>query len=177
MNRKISYPSHEVPMRKWWAGIYKHVFIAPYPFFQIKSVLENDNYIPTYDDVKRGENLPDNFDDIIKQHGTPITWHEMHMAIEPNIPKIEFYRAVWLLSCIGFQERAGVKLQKTIDNYCRDNKIFLPEDDAISAILHPPLMQFLNNFKQFEIVAWDEFREHSTVLNLVELSQKNLPTI
>ncbi len=77
---------------------------------------------------------------------------------------------VWLLSCIGFQERADIALQGSIVEYCLRNDILIPDDDAIPAILHPSLMRFLSSFEASKMYAWDQFRDCRNELSLSQLA-------
>jgi len=151
---------------------YDHVFITPYPFFRIRSVTLNGTPASVFEETVRYEDQPDDFDEIIKRRGQPISWQYIHKALAPDVAKLKFYRAVWLLSCIGFQERADFSLQKKILEYCEVNRIYLPEDGALPAILHPLLKDFLLNFDGAEIFGWDELREHSIELPLNALERE-----
>lgn len=176
-NKQIDHPSRRTPIRAWWEGVYSHVYIALYPFYKIRNEI-GDGYANVYSpDPQTQKQFPNalydqkiKFRDHVKKWGEALEWAKVHAAVAPNVPKIEFYRAVWLLSCCGFQERACIKLQERIAKYCESNQILIPDDDAIPAILHPPLMRFLSSFETSNIYAWDEFRDCRHELSLSQLA-------
>lgn len=167
----IDHPSYKVPALSWWEGIYDHVFFALHPFVRVRKepgAHASDGSI--FEDVKMLSNDEAvELDDVIKQRGEIISWHEVHMAVSPQTPEIEFNRAVWLLSAIGYVDRAGIALQKQIAAYCERERLLLPEDSGIPAILHPRMEQFLSHFGVSDVTAWDEFRHNSMELALTAL--------
>jgi hypothetical protein len=169
MNRHIAYPDIDIPIKQWWAGHYDHVFIAPSPFFRLRSANRDETSDAQYDPVMYYADRPDDFDDQVKRFGEPIAWHTIHRAVAPDVPKAEFYLAIWLLSCLGFDERANIPLQKKIDAYCEANRIYLPDGDIIPEIMHPIIKTFLHPFDGLDVVMYDEFREHSAPLSLSSL--------
>jgi hypothetical protein len=170
MSRNIEHPNFRVPILKWWENHYDRVFIAPYPFYRLVKLEEEDV-------VLKGKGrdwndwVPDGFDDIVKRAGEAISWQSMHTTISPETSKLEFYRAVWLLATGGYKKRTGFSLQKKIIEFCNRNKIFIPDDDEIPAILHPILKDFLTCFSDSPIVAWDESRKNSSILDLAALGR------
>ncbi|KEJ94623.1 hypothetical protein SAMN05444149_11186 [Pseudosulfitobacter pseudonitzschiae] len=176
MQREIAHPDLRTPIKTWWHGHYDHVFIALYPFFTIRSEDQDTASDVSFESIPNFEDIPDDFDDTVKRRGEPVTWQSIHQAVAPKVPKMQFYRAVWLLSCLGFDKRANIALQKRIVAYCRANGIFLPEEDALPAILHPLLKRFLHPFEGRKIIAYDEFRDNSVELTL-DLLGSDVPTV
>lgn len=166
VDRRIAYPSNRIPVLKWWEGIYDYVFFALHPFFHIRK----NNYdadpgdIGGYERVLDYASRPDNFDDIIKRRGIPVSWRDVHMAVAPNEPETSFFRAIWLLSVVGFQERANIALQKKIAAYCEKKKLYLPEGDGLPSILEPLVHRFLVTFETGEVTVYDEFRDNSFIV-------------
>lgn len=151
-------------MLKWWEGIYDHVFIALHPFFRIRKKLVEVTGLDkhsNYENWIESGDFADDFEDIVKHRGEPVSWHSVHMAVAPEVPEPTFFRAVWLLACSGFQERADIALQKKISTYCEKQRLQLPEDDSLSAILHPTVYRFLSALGAETVTVWDEFRDNS----------------
>ncbi|WP_418592136.1 hypothetical protein [Ponticoccus sp. (in: a-proteobacteria)] len=169
MQREIAHPDIRTPITEWWNGHYDHVFIALYPFFRVRSEIRDSLLNVSYDAVLRYEDRPDDFDERVKRFGEPVTWNSIHYSVAPSVPKMSFYRAVWLLSCLGFTKRADTTLQKQIEAYCDANNIYLPEDDCLPAILHPLLNGFLQPYNGEKILMYDEFRQYSSELDLDSL--------
>ncbi|MGO4854763.1 hypothetical protein [Phaeovulum sp. W22_SRMD_FR3] len=176
MDRAIADPDIHVPIMKWWEGHYDRFFIVPHPFFRIRSVGSGGLPSGGYDEIIERGARPSDYGDLLKRRGEMVTWKSVHADVAPEVPRIPFYRAVWLLSCLGFAERADIDLQKRILAYCQDKFLNLPEDDAISPILHPAIGKFLAPFCGTDMVMYDEHRETSSVLVLSELD-KDAPTI
>ncbi|UWQ61390.1 hypothetical protein K3723_10920 [Leisingera caerulea] len=174
-NRAIQHPSCRVPMLTWWEGIYDQVFVALHPFYRIRAVtgsahtLEergHENLLsyserPLFDDDRA-----EGFEDAVKRHGEAVSWAEVHEAVAPDLPRSDVYLAIWLLACIGYQNRAGIDLQKRLAAYCQENRLYLPEDDGLPAILEPVVQEFLSCFGCRHVTAWDEFRHHSDTVPL-----------
>ncbi|MFW8637151.1 hypothetical protein [Cribrihabitans pelagius] len=174
-NRAIQHPSRKVSMLTWWEGIYDQVFVALYPFFRVRAVtgsahtLEeggDENLLsysqrPLFNDVR-----PEDFEDTVKRHGEAVSWAEVHQAVAPELPRSEVYLAIWLLACIGYQDRAGVDLQKRLAAYCQESRLYLPEDDGLPAILEPAVQEFLSCLGCRQVTARDEFRHHSDMVPL-----------
>ena len=176
MDRAIAAPDTDVPIMKWWEGHYDRFFIVPHPFFRIRSAGSNGLPSGGYDKVIEHGAWPLDYEDLLKRRGEKVTWKSVHANVAPDVPRIPFYRAVWLLSCLGFAERADIDLQKRILAYCEDNHLNLPDNDAISPILHPAIGEFLAPFRGTDMVMYDEHRETSGPLVLSELD-KDAPTI
>lgn len=153
LDRTIHHPSHKVPILTWWAGIYDHVFIALHPFFRVPG-------------LKGLGSKPFPSDDLIKSSGQPVPWSEVHRAVAPEGPRDTFYRAAWLLSVLGYAERANIDLQTRIENYCARESLFLPQEYGLAPILEPTVGNFLARLGSSSVVAWDEFRENSIELEL-----------
>lgn len=151
LDRSIYHPSHEVPILTWWAGIYDHAFIAPHPFVRVQGFggLGCEPYP---------------HDDVIKAQGEAVSWSAVHRSVAPVRTREEVYLAIWLLSVLGFTERADIELQKRIEAYCRQERLYLPEEFGHSAIMEPAIGRFLARFDVPSVSAWDEFRD-----NVVEL--------
>ena len=148
VDRRIFHPSHKVPMLTWWAGIYDHVFVAPHPFYQIAG----------YAGVGSAA-FPDG--DQIKREGEAFPWAEVHQAVAPEVPRDDFYRATWLLGCVGYQERADIALQQRIEAYCVQEKLYLPDDGGLPPILEVNVGAFLCRLGVDRVTAYDEFRHNS----------------
>lgn len=176
MDRAIAHPNIDVPIMKWWEGHYDRFFIVPHPFFRIRSVGCDGLPSGGYDEIIKHGAWSLDYGDLLKRRGEKVTWKSVHADVAPDVLRIPFYRAVWLLSCLGFAERADIDLQKRILAYCQDNFLNLPEDDAIPPILHPAIGKFLAPFCGTEMVIYDEHRETSGPLVLSELD-KDAPTI
>ena len=154
-------------MLRWWWGIYDHVFVAPHPFFRLRANGTKIGARESQLEAKlRPDERPDDFYDVVKRRAETVSWREVHHGAAPEEPQEKVYRAIWLLSCIGFQERADVELQKRIDAYCDDQRLYLPEDDYMPAALQPRIGQLLARFRIDSVTAWDEWNENSTELPL-----------
>ncbi|EDZ45877.1 hypothetical protein RBY4I_1088 [Rhodobacterales bacterium Y4I] len=167
-HRAIQHPNCNVPMLTWWEGIYDQVFVALHPFYRIRKAetLASLAGSEIYEDVLPCDNRPENFGDRIKSRGEAVSWAEVHQAVAPDLPRSEVYLAIWLLACIGYQDRAGIGLQKRLDDYCQKNRLYLPADDGLTAILEPVVQEFLSCFGCRQVTAWDEFRHHSDTVEL-----------
>ncbi|MBY6054855.1 hypothetical protein [Leisingera daeponensis] len=167
-NRVVQHPGYKVPMLTWWEGIYDQVFVALHPFYRIRKagVSVSPAGSEIYEDVLPCDDRPENFGDMIKSRGEAVSWAEVHQAVAPDLPRSDVYLAIWLLACIGYQDRAGIDLQKRLAVYCQANRLYLPEDDGLAAILQPVVQEFLSCFGCRDVTAWDEFRHHSDTVPL-----------
>ncbi|WP_010139546.1 hypothetical protein [Oceanicola sp. S124] len=168
MNRQIECPDISVPLRRHWQGIYPHVFIAPYPFFRLRreGAEGDDRYEPVKAPGERGSD----FDDRVKRLGEAVSWHAVHVAVAPERDRETFFRAVWLLSALGYAERAGIALQEEISAWTEARNLYLPASDAPPAILEPALARFLGRFGLTHLTAYDEFRTESMEVSLEALA-------
>ena len=167
-HRVIQHPSCRVPMLTWWEGLYDQVFVALHPFYRIRKaeMLVSPAGSEIYEDVLPYDDRPENFGDRIKSRGEAVSWAEVHQAVAPDLPRSEVYLAVWLLACIGYQDRVGIGLQMRLAAYCQENQLYLPEDDGLPAILEPVVQEFLSCFGCRHATAWDEFRHYSDTVPL-----------
>ncbi|MEW2911748.1 hypothetical protein [Leisingera sp. JC11] len=155
-------------MLTWWEGIYDQVFVALHPFYRIRKAETLASFAgkEIYEDVLTYDDRPENFGDMIKSRGEAVSWAEVHQAVAPELPRRDVYLAIWLLACIGYQDRAGIGLQRQLVSYCQENRLYLPEDDGLPAILEPVVQEFLSCFGCRHVTAWDEFRHHSDTVPL-----------
>ncbi|NSY37196.1 hypothetical protein [Leisingera sp. ANG59] len=165
-DRAIQHPGSKVPMLTWWEGIYDHVFVALHPFYRIRKAETLASFAgkEIYEDVLTYDDRPENFGDMIKSRGEAVSWAAVHQAVAPDLPRGEVYLAIWVLACIGYQDRAGIDLQKRLTAYCKENRLYLPEDDGLTTILEPVVQEFLSCFGCAQVTAWDEFRHHSNTV-------------
>ena len=170
LSRKIEHPIFNAPVLKWWKNHYDKVFIAPYPFYRLGKI-EEDEVVLKAKGRDWNDWVPYDFDDIVKRAGEPISWQSMHQAISPETSKLEFYEAVCFLACDGYHERDELSLQKKIIEFCNLNRIFIPDDGQIPAILHSILKDFLLCFSDSPILALDAWRKNFSTLDLVSLGR------
>lgn len=145
-------------MLTWWAGIYDHAYIAPHPFFRVQG-FGGLGYKP----------YPS--DDAIKSVGEAVSWSDVHRSVAPERTREEVYLAIWLLSVLGFAERADIGLQKRIENYCQQERLYLPEEYGHSAIIESSVGRFLSRFDIPSVTAWDEFRDNVFELQLSDFDR------
>ena len=142
----------------------------PYPFYRLGKI-EEDEVVLKGKGRDWNDWVPDDFNDIVKLAGEPISWQSMHQAISPETSKLEFYEAVCFLVCDGYHERDEFSLQTKIIEFCSLNKIYIPDDGQIPAILHPILKDFLQCFSDSPILALVSCRKNSSSLDLVSLGR------
>ena len=92
--------------------------------------------------------------------GENVTWEHVRQAVAPEEPKDVVYRAIWLLSCVGYRDRANRALQKRIDVFCDQERLYLPLDHTMPPNLEPATGRFLAHFGATTVTAWDEFRDN-----------------
>lgn len=163
MTRAMEHPPIDVPILNWWHGVYDHVFVALHPFYGIPAEVperqsSNDR---TYEEILSWHAQPDEFEDIVKARGEAITWAEVHRNVAPETAEDDVYRAIWLLSCIGYQKRANISLQKRIVAYCEPRGIYFPAADGLPAVMEDQVARFLLASGADSVTAWDEFRDNS----------------
>ncbi|MBR9763194.1 MAG: hypothetical protein GYB53_06660 [Rhodobacteraceae bacterium] len=112
------------------------------------------------------------FDDREKRLGEAVGWHEVHAAVAPERDRETFFRAVWLLSVLGYAERAGIALQEEISAWTEARNLYLPASDTPPAILEPALARFLGRFGLTHVTACDEFRTESMEVSLEALADR-----
>lgn len=172
IDRRVLHPSYKVPVLEWWRGIYQHVFVAYHPFFklpQIEAAISQDEK-RGYLEVFWEDTDPIEATNLIKRTGQAISWAEVHLAVAPDVPKEAFDLAVWLLTVCGdFQERANVRLQKRIEAYCDEHKIFFPQEGELPSIMEVQVGKFLGAMGAKSATAWDELRLESNELLLSTL--------
>lgn len=162
-DRRVTHPSTEMPILTWWKGIYDHAYIAPHPFVRVQGFggLGSKPY-PS--------------DDAIKSMGEAVSWSTVHRSVAPERTREEVFLAIWLLSVLGFVERADVELQKRIENYCQKERLYLPEEFGHSSIMEPSIGRFLSQFDVPSVAASDEFRDNVFELPLSDFD-RNRPAI
>jgi len=157
-DRGITHPSPEMPILRWWKGIYDHAYIAPHPFVRVQGFggLGCKPY-PS--------------DDAIKSVGKAVSWGDVHGAVAPDRTREEVYLAIWLLSVLGFADRADIALQKRIETYCQQERLYLPEEYGHSAIMEPSVGRFLAKLGISSMTVWDEFRDNVFELQLSDFDR------
>lgn len=164
----LHHPSHKVPILDWWAGHFDTVFVALNPFYRLRRVAPRDGcrYEPLIEPRNNAVH------DAAKTRGEPVSWAHVHQVVAPEVPWDLFCRAVWLLSAAGFQERAGIALQRRLADWCAAERLYLPDSDFLPAIQQPPIGRFFARFGDPSIVAWDEHRWVSVALPLTALARR-----
>ena len=96
MDRRIAHPDVKTPIKTWYKGHYEHVFFALYPFCRIISENPMRSQDAPYERLLGWDEIPDDFDEIMKLRGETIRWSEVHETVAPEVSKHDFYLAVWL---------------------------------------------------------------------------------
>jgi hypothetical protein len=156
-DRRITHPSTEVPILTWWKGIYDYAFIAPHPLYRV----------PGFNGLE-----PFPGDDAIKSNGEAVSWSEIHRSVAPERTREEVYLAIWLLSVLGFAERANTELQKRIEAFCLRERLYLPDENGLPPILESQVGRFLAQFGLPSVKAWDQFQNNTADLALSDLDQR-----
>ncbi len=160
--RAIEHPSCRVPVLSWWRGVYDHVFIALHPFYRVPiKGAPPESGRPKLENTDGWSHQPRGFGDVIKADAQSITWAAIHGAAAPDEPQERVYRAIWLLSCLGFAERADTALQRCIESHCVASRIHLPLDDSMPPNLEADIGRFLGRLGRLQVTAWDQFRDNS----------------
>ncbi|MDJ0931170.1 hypothetical protein [Breoghania sp.] len=143
--REIVCPDRDAPMLDWWKGIYDRVFIAFHPCFRIASEADGDG---TGREFCHGEGwFDEDFDDVAKARGVPVSWEEMRVAVAPESCMHSFFMAGWLLGACGTArpgERSEIvrDLQKEISAYCEAEELYFPTGDNMCSVLEPDIFRF-----------------------------------
>ncbi len=158
--RAIAHPSPRVPILSWWRGIYERVYVAPHPFYRMPMEASAERGSSSDEDMDGWTRNPQDMARVVKARAESIPWAAIHEAAAPDESRERVYRAIWLLSCLGVTERAGIALQRRIADHCRRSRIHLPLDDCMPENLEPPIGRFLDGLGLASVTAWDEFRDN-----------------
>lgn len=148
-------------MLSWWRGIYDHVFIALHPFYGVRR-LDGAGREDLFDWGDR----PDNFEKTVKRRGDAVRWEEVHKAVAPEVPQEKMYLAIWLGAVLGYAERADISLQERIVEWLEEEKLYLPDEFGMAAVMEPSVGRFFSHLGASKVTIFDEFREHSAKVDV-----------
>ncbi len=175
--RELEHPNVKVPILHWWEGCYEKVFIAFNPFVRVPIVDEKSVHETiTVNGIEylNSKLCEGNFDDIFKKYGQIIKWSDVHSAVCPNIPFMEFARCIWISVALGRRDDVDQSLQDEIEDYCDSNAIFYPHESCLSPVLEPNVRNFLKNMMIDKVDVYDEFRHNKFTINVSKFSQEQV---
>lgn len=173
--RRLSTPPFERSLLDWWADDYDHVFIALNPFFRVPGFSpETAAYGPMHFDredlspeeavdtpPQRPNEAPEDFELLIKDSGTPVTWAEVQDKLGVR-DREKFRRTVWLWTLESDRADCDGLIAGGLDQLAARG-LYRPEEDIMPVIMEPQIHRFLTTLGIEEVTLWNEWRdEHMT---------------
>jgi hypothetical protein len=166
--RRHQVPPLDMPVLRWWADAWDHVYVVPHPLFQVPGAdPATRSYGPQHinttpaDLLARLRNrrwppptLPEGFEGQIKTSGIPHRWADVARAIAAPDP-LMFARTLWLHTVQVQRADTDTALRDRLIEYCAAHHLYLPEEDQLAIILEPALHRYF------------------TALGLTEFSMRN----
>ena len=152
MDREIYPPNGDTPLLAWWRGLYDRVYVALNPFVRLPAGADEDR--------------TDRFADLCKQQGEAVSWEQVHRAVAPEEAQQGVYEAIWY-STVGLRDYVRPQLREKLWAYMeREQNLYYPEQDTMPPVMEPAIGRFLAAFGASSVIAWDEFRDYSSMLPL-----------
>ncbi|MEP9389569.1 DUF2711 family protein [Mesorhizobium sp. KR9-304] len=176
LDRSITYPSHDIPVLRWWENVYDHVFVALHPFFRVpgyspRSAAFSPEHIDRISSAEfmklvlesrdRPNSAPDDFDATIKKLGQPVSWEHVN-AIVGGRPFPEFSLAAWMATVEFRRDDSDENLIRQILEFADQTDLYLPEEDQFPAICETALGEMCKSLGISNLIVDDEFDERPT---------------
>jgi hypothetical protein len=176
LDRSIAYPSHDIPILRWWEGVYDHVFVVLHPFFRVpgyspRSAAIGPRHIgmPSTEEFMklvlkgtgRPNAAPDDFDATIKKLGRLVSWEHVN-AIVGTRPFHDFALAVWTATVEFRRDDSDDELIRQILEFADQTDLYLPEEDLFPASYEIALGEMFKSLGIANLIVDNEFDECPT---------------
>jgi hypothetical protein len=187
LERSVTYPVRDIPVLKWWEGVYDHVFVAFHPFFAVPSYSPTSAaYGPIHMDVSdpdvfvelvksppsRPNAAPKRFEDTIKRSGQQVRWAHVNDAIG-GYPFADFCLATWM-AAVEFRRRdSDEKIISAILQFAHQTDLYLPTQDRLPSILEASAGEAFERIGIREVTLDNEFNDYQALTSVSSLSEKS----
>lgn len=189
-DRRITEPPEKTPFLSWYQEHFDSVYLALHPFFKIDGadpdaaprsvVYINRSQIPDGKLIDAVNKISDDYNAkfsidasqlrcLEKKFGTPVSWEDIRVGCGFNSLG-QIYTALLTIIMALSKEYQNIDDARHLEAYCSANKIFLPQEDSIPAIMESQVYSFLKGLACETVSFSDEFNRAIVSKKLLELN-------